>query len=88
MDDGEVLCAHAQGDLHKHPMSAGLPSVQTIPYPPFHGVGCGDMSGSLQDHRLLLCLIYDKYSHCHYFCITMCSSSVSNFYRVKNIIIT
>ena len=48
--DGEVLFACAQGDLHKHPTTAGLPSVQLVPYPPLDGVGCNYMSGLLQNH--------------------------------------
>ena len=50
--DGEVLCTHAQGVIHEHPMMAGLPSVQTLSYPPSYGVGCSNMLGSLQDHHL------------------------------------
>ena len=50
--DSEVLCAHAQGVLQKHPMTDGLPSVQPISYLPLYGVGYGDMSGSFQHHRL------------------------------------
>ena len=48
----ELLCARAQGVLHDHPMSAVLPIVQPLSYPPSDGVGCSDMSGSLQDHSL------------------------------------
>ena len=50
--NGEVLCARAQGVPHEHPIFAVLPSVQLLPYPPLDGVGCGDMLGSLEDHRL------------------------------------
>ena len=50
--DGEVLCARAQGVLGEHPMLVVLPSVQALLYPPSDGVGCGDMLGLLQYHRL------------------------------------
>ena len=50
--DGEVLCTHAQGVIHEHPMMAGLPSVQPFFYPPSDAVGCGDVSDSLHDHHL------------------------------------
>ena len=33
-------------------MASGLPSVQSILYPSLDCLGCGDMSGSLKDHRL------------------------------------
>ena len=48
--DGEVLCTCAQGVLHEHPMSDGLPRVHPISDTPSDGVGCGDMSGLLQNH--------------------------------------
>ena len=36
----------------KHLEAPCTNSVQPLPYPPSDGVGCGDMSGLLQDHRL------------------------------------
>ena len=50
--DGELLNARAQGVLDKHPMLAVPPSVQALLYPPSDGVGCGDMLGLFQYHRL------------------------------------
>ena len=50
--DGEIICARAQGVLDEHPILVILPSVQELLYPPLDGVGCGDMLGSLQYHRL------------------------------------
>ena len=38
--------------LHEHPVMAGLTSGQPLSYPPSDGMGCGDMSGSFQDHNL------------------------------------
>ena len=51
-DKGELLCACAQGVLHKHSMTAAPPSVQPQSYPPSDGVRCSDISSLFQDHRL------------------------------------
>ena len=48
----EVLCALVQDILDAYTMFAVLPSFQTLLYLPLDGVGCGDMLGSLQYHRL------------------------------------
>ena len=49
---GELLLTILQRLLHKHTVSPGFPGVNPLLNPPPDRVGCGDMSGSLQYHRL------------------------------------
>ena len=49
---GEVLRACAQGILYQHPVTPYLLGVKFLLNPPTDFMGCGDMTGLLQDHCL------------------------------------
>ena len=46
------MCAHVQGLLYQYPMAPCLPVVQPLLDPLSNLLGCGDLIGLLQDHRL------------------------------------